>query len=171
MQLHWWFQEQKEGLSLVTDNLQICIGLPVCPAQGRPEPVPCTLIIWVILPENESYMEKLFKVSLLKKTQNPSLIMREANRQVWYPMDCNPPGSSVHRILQARILEWVTLSFSRGSSPPRDQTWISCFACRLFTVRATRKPLWGYALPVFGCFSVLYKITSLWNVEAWKYQD
>ena len=56
-------------------------------------------------------------------------------------MDCNPPGSSVHGILQARILEWVTLSFSRGSSPPRDQTWISCFACRLFTVRATRKPL------------------------------
>ena len=37
------------------------------------------------------------------------------------PMDCNPPGSSVHGILQARILDWVALSFSRGSSPPRDQ--------------------------------------------------
>ena len=37
-------------------------------------------------------------------------------------MDCSPPGSSVHEILQARILEWVAMPFSRGSSPPRDQT-------------------------------------------------
>ena len=37
------------------------------------------------------------------------------------PMGCSPPGSSVHGILQARILEWVAISFSRGSSRPRDQ--------------------------------------------------
>ena len=42
------------------------------------------------------------------------------------PMDCSPPGSSVHRILQARILEWVAISFSRGSSPPRDQIHVFC---------------------------------------------
>ena len=45
------------------------------------------------------------------------------------PVDCSPPGSSVHGILQARILEWVAISFSRGSSQPRDQTggpYISC---------------------------------------------
>ena len=41
-------------------------------------------------------------------------------------MDCSPPGSSVHGILQARILEWVVSSFSRGSSRPRDQTHVSC---------------------------------------------
>ena len=41
------------------------------------------------------------------------------------PMDCSPPGSSVHGILQARILEWVAISFSRRSSQPRDQTCIS----------------------------------------------
>ena len=41
------------------------------------------------------------------------------------PMACSPPGSSVHRILQARILEWVVISFSRGSSWPRDQTQVS----------------------------------------------
>ena len=40
------------------------------------------------------------------------------------PLDCSPPGSSVHGIFQARILEWVALSFSRGSSPSRDQTWV-----------------------------------------------
>ena len=42
------------------------------------------------------------------------------------PMDCSPPGSSVHGISQARILEWVVTSFSRGSSQPRDRTRISC---------------------------------------------
>ena len=41
------------------------------------------------------------------------------------PMDCSPPGSSVHGILQARILKWVAIPFSRGSSQPRDQTCIS----------------------------------------------
>ena len=42
------------------------------------------------------------------------------------PMDCSPPGSSVHGIFQARILEWVAISSSRGSSCPRDQTHLSC---------------------------------------------
>ena len=41
-------------------------------------------------------------------------------------MDCSPPGSSVHGMLQARVLEWVAMSFSRGSSQPRDQTCVSC---------------------------------------------
>ena len=44
------------------------------------------------------------------------------------PMDYNPPVSSVHGIFQARILEWVAISFSRESSPPRDWTWVSCIA-------------------------------------------
>ena len=48
-------------------------------------------------------------------------------------MDCSPPGSSVHGILQARILEWVAISFSRGSSRPRDQTQVSYIAGGLFT--------------------------------------
>ena len=42
------------------------------------------------------------------------------------PMDCSPLGSSVHGISQARILEWVAISFSRGYSQPRDRTHISC---------------------------------------------
>ena len=50
-------------------------------------------------------------------------------------MDYSPPGSSVHGILQARILEWVAMSSSRGSSQPRDQSQVS------FTVRATREAL------------------------------
>ena len=44
-------------------------------------------------------------------------------------MDCSPSGSSVHGIFQARTLEWVAISYSRGSSPPSDLTWISCVSC------------------------------------------
>ena len=50
------------------------------------------------------------------------------------PMDCSPPGSSVHGILQARILEWVAIPFSKESSQPRDQTPVSFIAGRFFTV-------------------------------------
>ena len=54
-------------------------------------------------------------------------------------MDCSLPGSSVHGILQARILEWVAVPFSRGSSQTRDQTQVSCTAGRFFTIWATRE--------------------------------
>ena len=50
------------------------------------------------------------------------------------PMDCSLPGSSVHGILQARILEWVTMPSSKGSSQPRDRTQVSHIAGRFFTV-------------------------------------
>ena len=50
------------------------------------------------------------------------------------PMDYSLPGSSVHGILKARILEWVAIPFSRGSSRPKARTQISCLAGRFFTV-------------------------------------
>ena len=50
---------------------------------------------------------------------------------LWDPMDYSPPGFSVHRISQARILGWDAISFSRGSSRPRDQTHISCAVRRI----------------------------------------
>ena len=58
---------------------------------------------------------------------------------LWDPKDYNSPGSSVHGILQARILERVAIPFSRGSSQPRDRTQISHIAGRFFTVWATRE--------------------------------
>ena len=45
------------------------------------------------------------------------------------PMDCSPPASSVHAISQARILEWVPISYSRGSFWPKDQSHVSCISC------------------------------------------
>ena len=55
------------------------------------------------------------------------------------PMDCSPPGSFVHGILQARVLELIAITFSRGSSWPRDRTQVSCIAGRRFTIWATRE--------------------------------
>ena len=55
------------------------------------------------------------------------------------PMDRSPPGSSVHGILQARILEWVAIPFCRESSRLRDETWVSCIAGRFFSIQVTRK--------------------------------
>ena len=49
------------------------------------------------------------------------------------PTDCSPPGSSIHGLFQARILEWVAISFSRGYSWPRDWTRVSCTAGRFLT--------------------------------------
>ena len=57
------------------------------------------------------------------------------------PMDCSPPGSSVHGILQVRILELVFIPCSRGSSQPRNQTQLSCIAGRFSTVSATAEAL------------------------------
>ena len=53
---------------------------------------------------------------------------------------CSPPGSSVHRILLARILKWVAILFFRGSSQPRYQTWVSCTTGRLFIIWLPGKP-------------------------------
>ena len=55
------------------------------------------------------------------------------------PINCSVPGSSVHGIFQATVLEWIAISFSRGSSQPRAWTQVSCIVDRRFTVWATRE--------------------------------
>ena len=63
-------------------------------------------------------------------------------------MDCNPPSSSLHRISQARILEWVAIFYLRGSFKPRDRTQVSCIASRFFflTIWTTRKWKWSHSV-------------------------
>ena len=58
------------------------------------------------------------------------------------PVDCSPPSFSVHGILQARILEWVAISFSRGSSRPRDRTQVPHITGRRFNLCTTREALY-----------------------------
>ena len=64
-------------------------------------------------------------------------------------MDCSLPGSSVRGILQARILEWVAIPFSRGSTLPWDWTQVSCIAGRFFTIWAIREDIKEVTHPYF----------------------
>ena len=66
------------------------------------------------------------------------------------PMDCSPPGSSVHGIFQARILEWVAIPFSRGSSQPKDWTWVSHIVGRFFAIWATREASLGWQFHIIS---------------------
>ena len=68
---------------------------------------------------------------LLKKVK---VLVTESCPTLCNPMDCSLPGPSVHGILQSRILEWVAMLFSRGSSRSRDRIQISHIAGRFFTV-------------------------------------
>ena len=82
-------------------------------------------------------------------------------------MDCSPSGFTVRRILQARILEWTAISFSRGSSQSRDQTWVSHVTGGCFTIWAIREApcMVGVCLFIFFFyFTILYWFchTSTW---------
>ena len=90
------------------------------------------------------------------------------------PMGCSPSSSSVHGIFQARILEWVAISFSRGSSRPRDQTRVSRIGGRPFNLWATREAFsqflpktWNY-LPPRPEIHCLYSSPHCKNKKAWK---
>ena len=67
-------------------------------------------------------------------SQKVKVLVAQSCLTLWDPTDCSPSGSSVHGILQTRILEWAVISFSRRSSRPRDQTQVSCIACGFFTI-------------------------------------
>ena len=69
------------------------------------------------------------------------VLVTQLHLTLFGPMDCSLPGSSVHGILQVRMLEWVAILFSRGSSWPMDWTRVSCTASRFFTILATREVL------------------------------
>ena len=73
-------------------------------------------------------------VSFLAYCLESESVSRSVMSYSLQPIDHNPPGSSVHRILQARIWEWVAILSSRGSSPPRDYTQVSLIAGRFLTV-------------------------------------
>ena len=68
------------------------------------------------------------------------VLVTQSCPMLYDPMDCSPPGSSVHGISQARILEWVDISFSRGPSKPRDPTCVPYLVGRLFTTEPPGKP-------------------------------
>jgi len=80
------------------------------------------------------------------------------------PMDCSPPGSLVHGIFQAWILEWVAFSFSRGSSWPRDRTRVSRIVGRCFTIWATREAHQKHRRVVVSFRRMSVEIFYRWNL-------
>ena len=76
------------------------------------------------------------------------------------PRDRSPHGSSVHGILQARILEWIAISFSKGSSQPRDHTHVSCISDGLFTTEPLGKPLIPSILYTFYLRNLVQKLLT-----------
>ena len=89
----------------------------------------CYFLIYLCMLHDLCYFLKMYLCVISCSVVSNSLLLE----------DCRLPGSSVHGILQARILEWVAIPFSRGSSWPRDQTWIFCISGGFFTVWATRE--------------------------------
>ena len=76
--------------------------------------------------------------------------------QLCDPMDCSTPGSSVHGILQARILQWIAIAFSRGSFWPRDQTQVSHITGKFFTIWVTSEA----SICLYVClYVILFLIT------------
>ena len=80
-----------------------------------------------------------------------------------WPYGCSLAGSSVHGILQARIVEWVAIPFPRRYSWPRDQTWVSCIEGRWFTVLATKEAQFMYIYThTHNCFKESYMCGMLY---------
>ena len=71
----------------------------------------------------------------------PEKLIAQSSPTLCDPIDCSPPGSSVHGILEARILEWVAVPSSRGSSQPWDQTRVSRITGRFFSIWAPKEAL------------------------------
>ena len=78
-------------------------------------------------------------------------------------MDCSPPGSSVHGISQARILELAAISFSRRASQPRDQTHISCIAGGFFTDLAIREAIFKVSVYRLERFEIWEERKQFWH--------
>ena len=81
----------------------------------------------------------MFKLDFKKAERKEESEVTHSCLTLWDPMVCSLPASSVHGIFQVRVLEWVAISLSRGSSRPRDWTRVSCIAGRHFTIWATRE--------------------------------
>ena len=91
----------------------------------------------------------------------PEVLATQSHSTLCSPMDYSPAGSSVHRVLQARILEWVATPFSRVSSSPRDWTWVSCIAGSFFTMWASREASWLALV----CTQVQWSPLGIWMKE------
>ena len=107
-------------------------------------PVLYTLPMW----DNETRRKRITLASSRVK-----VLVTQSCPTLCDPVGCSPPGSSVHGILQARVLEWIVISFSRGSSQPRERTRVSCVADRFLPSEPQGNQEWEQAV---------------WSTRPWK---
>ena len=112
----------------------------------------------IYLPIFKGIVFNLF-IELYKKQQQKNPV--QSRLTLCSSIDCSPPGSSVHRIFQARILEQVAISFSRGSSQPRDWIWVCCIEGIFFTIWATRVALVSWLDYLYILILIFYPIHSV----------
>ena len=97
-------------------------------------------VSFLFLPSLWFWLESVAEQKFMRSAINIKFVLApQSCPTLCNPMGCSPQDSSVHGILQASILEWVAIPFSRGSSQPRDRTQVSCTAGRFFTNWATRE--------------------------------
>ena len=113
-------------------------------------PYPCThfALIW------------FFFFSCPNPSSNRCVLVTQLCLTLCDCIDCSLPGSSAHGILQARILEWVSMSFSRESSQPTDWTWVSCIAGRFFIIWATKEALSNRYIVWSHCSFILHLLND-----------
>ena len=142
-------ESEKVGLKLNIQKTKIMASSPICSWQIYREKVETRayfIFLGFKITVDSNYSHEIKRHSLFGR--KGMTILSESENEVAQlcltlcdPMDCSLPGSSIHGIFQARILEWTDISFSRGSSQPKDWTWVSCIAGRRFTVWVTREAL------------------------------
>ena len=127
----WELQQILDSLNMRFNQLTLALRVSIFLAYFRGELISLIgcLCLHNFVVKARDLVYPTFICFISFQSENPS-IMSDSLRSY----GLQPPGSSVHGILQARILEWVTIPFSKGSSQPRDQTLISCIAGRFFTV-------------------------------------
>ena len=103
---------------------------------ARPQWLKQTLILLLLWRYFADVTEGYNQLTLRKKKESEAA---QSCPTLCNPTDCSLPGSSIHGIFQARVLEWVAISFSRRSSQPRDRSQVSCIVGKHFTVWATRE--------------------------------
>ena len=117
------------SLSLMCRSWWWCRGTQACNQE----------MLWLIKNLESLGQSIITPLHLWKESE---MLITQSCPTLWDPMDCNPSGSSAYGILQARILEWIAIPFSRGYSWPRDRTHISCSPCmagKFFITSATRE--------------------------------
>ena len=116
----------------------------------------------ILLVLSDDYFIFLLGYTMLEETHNymdrwKKVLMAQSCLTLCDPMGYRLPRSSVQEILQAKILEWVAIPFSRGSSRARDQTWVFCIAGRFFTIWASREACTLHSC----CLFILYIIVCV----------